>query len=149
MSDHPIGYEPPTLRIQGAVAGTCGITVQQLVGERREQRYVDARHLSIALCSDLLPVLSISAIARAHRRDHTTVLAALEHWPTRRFQRPHLAALERDLRARLSAGGDAPEAAPTPGAAPAPGLACPCCGADLEVALSARAQSPRSEAGQP
>jgi chromosomal replication initiator protein len=69
--------EPPTLAaIQEAVCTVSGLSPQELLSPRRSARVVRSRQLAMYLARELTP-LSLTEIARAFDRDHTTVLHAV------------------------------------------------------------------------
>ena len=71
------GAASPTLeQIQTAVCEVCGLSRQELLSSRRSTRVSHARQLAMYLARELTP-LSLSEIARAFDRDHTTVIHAL------------------------------------------------------------------------
>ncbi len=139
-------YVPPVRRIQNAVAAACGVGVGRIVSRRHDAKTVDARHLSIALARQLLPSMSITAIARAHLHGRHAAIAALREWPQRLRRRPWLQAIEREALARLGvgAGGAAglDETPAVPAARDATGellVCCPHCRQYLSVPLVQRA----------
>jgi chromosomal replication initiator protein len=72
-----VTHEPPTLeQIQDAVCAVHGIAREELLSPRRSARIAQARQLAMYLARELTG-LSLSEIARAFDRDHTTVLHAL------------------------------------------------------------------------
>ena len=69
--------DPPSLEaIQDAVCASQGIPRTDLLSSRRTPRIARARQLAMYLARELTP-LSLSQIARAFDRDHTTVIHAV------------------------------------------------------------------------
>ena len=69
--------EPPSLTaIQDAVCAVSGLTRNELLSPRRSPRIARSRQLAMYLARELTP-LSLSEIARAFDRDHTTVMHAI------------------------------------------------------------------------
>jgi chromosomal replication initiation ATPase DnaA len=65
------------------VSRATGVTVTEILSERRAARIALARHMCFALARDLT-THSFPKIARAFRRkDHTTVIYALRAWPAK------------------------------------------------------------------
>jgi chromosomal replication initiator protein len=73
----PPTAEPPTLAaIQDAVCAINGLTRDELLSARRSPRIARARQLAMYMTRELTS-LSLTEIARAFDRDHTTVLYAV------------------------------------------------------------------------
>lgn len=71
-------------RIRAVVADQYGITVDELIGPRRDLRYVRPRHAAIHLACRLTPH-SLNTIGRLFgNRDHSTIYHA--HWKTSRLR---------------------------------------------------------------
>lgn len=65
------------------VSRVTGVSVTEILSERRCARIALARHMCFALARDLT-THSFPKIARAFRRkDHTTVIYALRAWPAK------------------------------------------------------------------
>ena len=62
--------------IQRIVADHFNITIIDLLGYRREPRFMRTRHIAMYLANKMTP-LSIHEIGRSFRRDHTTILYAV------------------------------------------------------------------------
>ena len=73
----PILHLQPRRTIQEIQREACvkhGVSMEALLGERRDKKIVQARHEAIRSVYSQLQGLSLSRIARAFNRDHTTVL---------------------------------------------------------------------------
>lgn len=69
------------------VSRVTGVSIPDLLSERRDATLVDARHLAMVLTKEFTPFGS-SKVAKAWRRaDHTTVLYAYRQWPKRASER--------------------------------------------------------------
>lgn len=65
------------------VSRVTGVSIPDILSERRDLHIVNARHLAMVLTREFTPFGS-AKIARAwHRADHTTVLHAYRQWPKR------------------------------------------------------------------
>jgi chromosomal replication initiation ATPase DnaA len=65
------------------VSRATGVSVTEILSERRAAHIALARHMCFALARDLT-THSLPKIARAFRRkDHTTVMYALRSWPAK------------------------------------------------------------------
>jgi chromosomal replication initiation ATPase DnaA len=74
--------------ITDEVSKATGVSVLDIVSERRHPPFVTARHMCMVLLRELTP-WSLPRIARALRRqDHTTVMHALRTWPDRAARDP-------------------------------------------------------------
>ena len=67
---------PVIADVQRIVADHFNITVIDLLGYRREPRFMRTRHIAMYLANKMTP-LSIHEIGRSFRRDHTTILYAV------------------------------------------------------------------------
>ncbi len=73
----PAGATPPTLAaIQDAVCAVSGLTRAELLSPQRSPRVSHSRQLAMYMARELTP-LSLTQIARAFDRDHTTVMHAI------------------------------------------------------------------------
>jgi len=61
------------LAVVSVVAEYTGVEVAAIYGHRRERSVVIARHAAIRLCHRLFGDTSITALARALRKDRTSV----------------------------------------------------------------------------
>lgn len=87
--------------VQEIVAAHYGFTVEQLIGFRRTDDVVLARHMAIALAAELVPG-RISPLARAFCRTHDLVPFACAAIAARRAQKPAVEADFRLLRSRVA-----------------------------------------------
>lgn len=90
----------PIAIIIARTAEAFGVAVADLTSERRGRSVVLARHIAMTLARQLTPA-SYPRIARAFRRDHTTVMAAEARTRARLAADPALAARVAGLRAAL------------------------------------------------
>ncbi|WP_242344204.1 chromosomal replication initiator protein DnaA [Anaeromyxobacter terrae] len=74
----PEGYKPPIERIQEAVAAHYGLTVAKLTSASREQKIAQPRQVAMYLCRELGKEKFQSIAERFNKKDHTTVIAAVE-----------------------------------------------------------------------
>ncbi len=72
----PSAETPSLAAIQQAVCQINGLTTEELLSQRRSARVAQSRQLAMYLARELTG-LSLSEIARAFDRDHTTVLHAI------------------------------------------------------------------------
>lgn len=68
---------PSVKAILSEVAGRHGVTIAAITGRSVRREIVAARHEAIALAHAARPDLSLPALGRLFRRDHTTILNAL------------------------------------------------------------------------
>ena len=74
----PQGYRPPIERIQETVAAHYGLTVAKLTSASREQKVALPRQVAMYLCR-ILAEEKLQAIAeKFNKKDHTTVIAAID-----------------------------------------------------------------------
>jgi chromosomal replication initiator protein len=74
----PQGYRPPIEKIQQLVSDHFGLTVAKLTSSSREQKIALPRQVAMYLCR-ILAEEKLQAIAeRFNKRDHTTVIAAID-----------------------------------------------------------------------
>lgn len=79
------------------VSRVTGVSITDILSERRELPIVNARHLAIVLTKEFTP-FGASKIAKAWKRaDHTTILYAYREWPGR-AQRRGLQEFEKQAR---------------------------------------------------
>lgn len=72
---HDVRRRPTIASIQGSVAETFGITMTELLSERRLREVARPRQAAMYLAQDLT-LASLPTIGRAFERDHTTVMHA-------------------------------------------------------------------------
>ena len=74
----PEGYKPTIERIQEAVAAHYGLTVAKLTSSSREQKIALPRQVAMYLCRELGKEKFQAIAERFNKKDHTTVIAAVE-----------------------------------------------------------------------
>jgi chromosomal replication initiator protein len=74
----PEGYKPTIERIQEAVAAHYGMTVAKLTSASREQKIALPRQVAMWLCRTLADETLQSIAEKFNKKDHTTVIAAVE-----------------------------------------------------------------------
>jgi chromosomal replication initiator protein len=74
----PEGYRPPIERIQEAVAAHYGLTVAKLTSSSREQKVSLPRQVAMYLCRELAMEKLQLIAEKFNKKDHTTVIAAVE-----------------------------------------------------------------------
>ncbi len=74
----PPGYRPTIERIQEAVAAHYGITVAKLTSTSREQKIAMPRQVAMYLCRELAKETLQSIAEKFNKKDHTTVIAAID-----------------------------------------------------------------------
>jgi chromosomal replication initiator protein len=74
----PPGYRPSIERIQEAVANHYGLTVARLTSASREQKIALPRQVAMFLCRELAKETLQSIAEKFNKKDHTTVIAAVE-----------------------------------------------------------------------
>ncbi len=74
----PPGYRPSIERIQEAVAAHYGLTVAKLTSSSREQKIALPRQVAMYLCRELAKETLQSIAEKFNKKDHTTVIAAVE-----------------------------------------------------------------------
>ncbi|MGZ5958311.1 MAG: helix-turn-helix domain-containing protein, partial [Myxococcaceae bacterium] len=74
----PPGYRPSIERIQEAVASHYGLTVARLTSASREQKIALPRQVAMFLCRELAKETLQSIAEKFNKKDHTTVIAAVE-----------------------------------------------------------------------
>jgi chromosomal replication initiator protein len=74
----PPGYRPSIERIQEAVASHYGLTVPKLTSASREQKIAVPRQVAMFLCRELARETLQSIAEKFNKKDHTTVIAAVE-----------------------------------------------------------------------
>ncbi len=74
----PPGYRPSIERIQEEVAAHYGLTVPKLTSASREQKVALPRQVAMFLCRELAKETLQSIAEKFNKKDHTTVIAAVE-----------------------------------------------------------------------
>lgn len=74
----PPGYRPSIERIQESVASHYGLTVARLTSASREQKIALPRQVAMYLCRELAKETLQSIAEKFNKKDHTTVIAAVE-----------------------------------------------------------------------
>ncbi|HZY05034.1 MAG TPA: chromosomal replication initiator protein DnaA [Anaeromyxobacteraceae bacterium] len=74
----PPGYRPSIERIQEAVASHYGLTVAKLTSVSREQKIALPRQVAMYLCRELARETLQSIAEKFNKKDHTTVIAAVD-----------------------------------------------------------------------
>lgn len=74
----PPGYKPPIEKIQEAVAAYYGLTVAKLTSASREQKIALPRQVAMYLCRTLADEKLQSIAEKFNKKDHTTVIAAID-----------------------------------------------------------------------
>jgi chromosomal replication initiator protein len=74
----PPGYRPSIERIQEEVAEAWGITVAKLTSSSREQKVAVPRQVAMYLCRELAKETLQTIAEKFNKKDHTTVIAAIE-----------------------------------------------------------------------
>jgi hypothetical protein len=96
--------KPPKTKIYwseivNAVVAETGITREELLGPRRNLKYIKPRHLLWAVAYVVAPHMSVSKIGKLSNRDHTTIL-----WGYKKgMQHPSFEKLKAELLSRLEA----------------------------------------------
>jgi chromosomal replication initiator protein len=78
----PEGYRPPIERIQEAVAAHYGLTVAKLTSGSREQKVALPRQVAMYLCRALAEEKLQSIAEKFNKKDHTTVISAVDRVKT-------------------------------------------------------------------
>ncbi len=92
----PPGYRPSIERIQEAVAAYYGLTVAKLTSASREQKIALPRQVAMYLCRELARETLQSIADKFNKKDHTTVIAAVDRIT-------HLSATDQKVRAAIDA----------------------------------------------
>ncbi len=74
----PPGYKPTIEKIQEAVSAHYGLTVAKLTSPSREQKIALPRQVAMYLCRELARETFQSIAEKFNKRDHTTVIAAVD-----------------------------------------------------------------------
>lgn len=99
----------PTIRdILQAVTKATKVSAQDIVGPRRTSNFTSPRFLAVALMRELRPDLSLPAIGKALRRDHTTIMHALRRFDEMKGNPPFVGWLAHDAIVQLKKSGGTP-----------------------------------------
>jgi len=98
----PPGYRPSIERIQEAVAAHFGITVAKLTSSSREQKIALPRQVAMYLCRELAKETLQSIAEKFNKKDHTTVISAIDRVTELMVDDPGIAAGVQSLRERLA-----------------------------------------------
>jgi len=98
----PPGYRPPIEKIQDAVAMHYGLTVAKLTSPSREQKVALPRQVAMYLCRELAKEKFQSIAEKFNKKDHTTVIAAVERIRTLKESDPTVNAAVTALTAKLT-----------------------------------------------
>jgi len=98
----PPGYRPSIEKIQEAVAAHYGLTVAKLTSASREQKIAMPRQVAMFLCRELAKETLQSIAEKFNKRDHTTVMAAVERVKEVMAQDPQVQVEVSALVARLA-----------------------------------------------
>jgi chromosomal replication initiator protein len=74
----PPGYRPSIEKIQEAVAAHYRLTVARLTSSSREQKVAQPRQVAMYLCRELADETLQTIAEKFNKKDHTTVIAAVE-----------------------------------------------------------------------
>jgi chromosomal replication initiator protein len=74
----PPGYRPSIEKIQEEVAAHYGLTVAKLTSSSREQKVALPRQVAMYLCRDLAKDTLQTIAEKFNKKDHTTVIAAVD-----------------------------------------------------------------------
>jgi chromosomal replication initiator protein len=74
----PPGYKPSIEQIQEAVAAHYGLTVAKLTSSSREQKIAVPRQVAMFLCRELAKETFQSIAEKFNKKDHTTVMSAVD-----------------------------------------------------------------------
>jgi chromosomal replication initiator protein len=98
----PPGYRPPIEKIQEAVAAQFNLTVAKLTSASREQKVALPRQVAMYLCRELAKEKLQSIAEKFNKKDHTTVIAAVERIRVLKESDPAVAAAVLTLTAKLA-----------------------------------------------
>jgi chromosomal replication initiator protein len=98
----PPGYRPPIEKIQEAVAAQYNLTVAKLTSASREQKVALPRQVAMYLCRELAKEKLQSIAEKFNKKDHTTVIAAVERVRVLKETDPAVAAAVLALTAKLA-----------------------------------------------
>jgi chromosomal replication initiator protein len=98
----PPGYRPSIEKIQEAVAGHYGLTVAKLTSSSREQKVALPRQVAMYLCRELAKETLQTIAEKFNKKDHTTVIAAVDRVVELMAADPRLGAEVQLLATRLA-----------------------------------------------
>ena len=98
----PPGYRPTIEKIQEAVAAHYGLTVAKLTSASREQKIALPRQVAMYLCREVAKEKFQSIAEKFNKKDHTTVIAAVDRVKLLQQTDALLRAAVQDLTTRLS-----------------------------------------------
>ena len=98
----PEGYRPSIERIQELVAGHYGLTVAKLTSASREQKIALPRQIAMYLCRELAKETFQATAEKFNKKDHTTVIAAVDRVRTLLESDEAVRAAVKDLMAKLA-----------------------------------------------
>jgi len=98
----PPGYRPPIEKIQEQVSAHYGLTVAKLTSSSREQKVALPRQVAMYLCRELGRETLQTIAEKFNKKDHTTVLAAVDRVVELMAQDPKLQGEVQLLSARLA-----------------------------------------------
>lgn len=99
---------PLVCEVLAVVSSVTGIATQELIGPRRERAASDARHLAFWLLDTVREDLSLPAIGRAMKRDHTTIMHGRDRVIENMAVEPFASWLAHDAIVQLMKSGEAP-----------------------------------------
>jgi chromosomal replication initiator protein len=74
----PPGYRPSIEKIQEEVSSHYGLTVAKLTSGSREQKVAQPRQIAMFLCREIAEETFQSIAEKFNKKDHTTVISAVE-----------------------------------------------------------------------
>src|SRR5512137_2142312 len=98
----PPGYRPSIERIQEAVAAHYGITVAKLTSASREQKIAVPRQVGMYLCRELAKETLQTIAEKFNKKDHTTVIAAIDRVNELMASDPEVCAAVETVRSRVA-----------------------------------------------
>jgi chromosomal replication initiator protein len=98
----PPGYRPSIEKIQEEVAGHYGLTVAKLTSSSREQKVALPRQVAMYLCREIARETLQTIAEKFNKKDHTTVIAAVDRIVELMAGDPKLRADVQILTTRLS-----------------------------------------------
>jgi chromosomal replication initiator protein len=98
----PPGYRPSIEKIQEAVAARYGLTVAKLTSASREQKVALPRQVAMYLCRELAKETLQSIAEKFNKKDHTTVISAVDRIRTLKDADPGVGTALQALIAKLT-----------------------------------------------
>ena len=98
----PPGYRPSIERIQEAVSAHFAITVARLTSSSREQKIALPRQIAMYLCRELAKETLQSIAEKFNKKDHTTVISAIDRVTELMVSDPAITSAVQTLRERLA-----------------------------------------------